>query len=317
MTPWRIVLLSLGILIILWIVLSQAKKKKEDKDKNVSNIGNYMSCYFFHLGNAILEEKDFTYPSFRSDFMLEYLPRKISYQSSKEMQEASRCFKQARIKPGSIQSICDGCEVWHTNHDDREYFWRCMKPIANTLLSNAFIKAGLVISTTSPVIHFRCADIPFIRHTAYHLPRLQFFSDVLKEYFPSPSSPVILLACHDHSTSSDKQKACMVFSKEIVRYLKEHGYQVEIRCKTTVEDFALLFYAPLVISTVSSFSFCSGYMGNGIFVSPNHQLEDDPSTCNVCPWSWKGYRIDHNTVSDYMDTDAVIKHMHSTSSSSS
>ena len=67
-----------------------------------------------------------------------------------------------------------------------------------------------------------------------------------------------------------------------------------------------MFYAPAVISTISSFSFMSGYFGNGIYIQPS-MMQNDNESCLDCNNPYKGYNIPHNKVSEYHNVDEVYK----------
>ena len=87
------------------------------------------------------------------------------------------------------------------------------------------------------------------------------------------------------------------------------GYEVDVQCNSLIEDFAKLFYALAVVSSVSSFSFMSGFFSKGIFISSEHNHEDNiKETCTICDeWMLKGYQVKHKFIDDYYNTSAVIK----------
>jgi fructose-specific component phosphotransferase system IIB-like protein len=81
-----------------------------------------------------------------------------------------------------------------------------------------------------------------------------------------------------------------------------------VQCGSNIEDFAKLFYAPLVISNGSSFAFMSGFFGKGVFVSTAHQSEMNPDViCENCKeWAIPNYNILHKDVEDYYDTGSTL-----------
>jgi hypothetical protein len=50
-----------------------------------------------------------------------------------------------------------------------------MKPLINKILDETFQKCGLKKDVYNPIIHFRCADTPFIKGNGYHLQYYSFF----------------------------------------------------------------------------------------------------------------------------------------------
>ena len=98
-------------------------------------------------------------------------------------------------------------------------------------------------------------------------------------------------------------ESCNKYAEHLKAQL--NNYNPEIKCGTNVDDFVSMFYAPLVISTQSSFSFMSGYFGNGIYVEPNSMYMN--KECSDCETEYKNYNIPHNMVDDYHNIDEVYK----------
>lgn len=162
-----------------------------------------------------------------------------------------------------------------------------------------------------PVIHFRCADTPFIRHPRYHFQKYEFYKTALNKIKNDKNisyDKVILLSCTSHNSNDKNKTCCNTYSNSLSSYLKYINYNSIIECKTYVEDFATLFYAPAVISIGSSYSFMSGFFGNGIFISGGHLEEiDDTHKCTSCDdWLLTNYDIKHKNIDDYYDTYNVI-----------
>jgi hypothetical protein len=99
------------------------------------------------------------------------------------------------------------------------------------------------------------------------------------------------------------------FSKKASNYLKKHGYNINIICSSNIDDFILLFYAPAVISSGSSYSFMSGFFGNGKLISEGHFNEENSleSNCSICDnWLKKKNSILHKNINSYHETKIVI-----------
>jgi hypothetical protein len=114
---------------------------------------------------------------------------------------------------------------------------------------------------------------------------------------------IIILSCNTHLSNEDNKKSC----NKYVELLKEQliKYNPVIECGTNVDDFISMFYAPAVISTLSSFSFMSGFFGNGLYIQPNYMENEEE--CNDCETDYKGYSIQHKDVNDYHNVDEVYK----------
>jgi 7-cyano-7-deazaguanine synthase in queuosine biosynthesis len=101
--------------------------------------------------------------------------------------------------------------------------------------------------------------------------------------------------------------------KSLVNYLESLGYEVIEKCQSVNEDFATIFYAPGIISTISSFSFMAGYFSDGVFISSMYNEtgsmynKKEDVHCNECgDWYLKGYSLKHSQVDDYHETEKVI-----------
>ena len=77
--------------------------------------------------------------------------------------------------------------------------------------------------------------------------------------------------------------------------LKSHGLNVTLQNRDIITDFATLFHAPLVFSMESSFVWLA-------------RVCADPDTTFMSGKNWQDpdVAIDHGSVHDYHDTDAVI-----------
>lgn len=180
-------------------------------------------------------------------------------------------------------------------------------------MDNAFKKSNLFIKHNNPIIHFRCADAPFIRHFMYHLPKYEFYNNALKKIYNGSDNSninkeIILLSCNDHYADNKMKESCKKYSDLLVQYLDKNEYNTKIECNAQLIDLAKIFYAPAVISTGSSFSFISGFLGNGIFITLDHIVEEDTQKkCTVCnDWMLKG-KIKHKDIANYYNIDEVQK----------
>jgi hypothetical protein len=202
--------------------------------------------------------------------------------------------------------------AWFVDNNILHTFWKCMKPLVHSILNNAFIQSDLVQVVDNPVIHFRCADTPFIKLLHYFFQKYDFFSKALneiKQKIGIKNNKVIILYYNKHLSSDANQTACNTYADELKKYLQSSGYTVEIQSKKDIEDFATLFYAPAAISTSSSFSFMSGFFGNGLYISPEQRYDTEPDSlksCDQCEWQYRGYNVKHDTVNDYTNTEEVL-----------
>jgi hypothetical protein len=310
-----IIIILIFIIIIFLIYTSYIKSKEHfNKNNNVSlNIGNVLSAYFYDLGKAIINQEDFKYQQY-DEIFFKNLPTEIKIN---ELNDIYNCFIKNNITAQFFKDYY-GDGIWECINKNKENYNKCMKPIINKILNEAFIKSNLVKDTKDVVIHFRCADTPFVRHFAYHFQKYKYFKDALDKIKQTTNifnntNKIIILYNNTHLSNENNMKACDIYVNELKKYIINLGYNVNIESYSNIDDFAIMFYAPAVISTHSSFSFMSGFFGMGKFISAGHFYENETiEKCDECDnWLYKGYDLMHKDVVDYYDTNTVINQLKS------
>jgi alpha-N-acetylglucosamine transferase len=289
------------------------------------DIGNYLSNYFYYLGLSLLEKKDFKFKVDNVEF-IKHLPSFINYKNNTYYNHTTlyNKLKQNGITLDFFKKITLPETMWFMYNNLYYKFWLCMKDIVYTILDNAFIKSNLKKTVDTPVIHFRCSDTPYVKHTHYHFQKYEFYKEVLDKISMSQKSnntntntntntktnkiKIKLLSCSFHRSDDAIKKSCEIYTKSLCDYLNSINYEPIVECNKNIEDFATLFYAPAVISIGSSFSFMSGFFGKGLFYSGGHIEENDKKTgCTLCDkWLITKYEIKHSMIDDYHDTEKVI-----------
>jgi len=295
------------IIIFILIIILTIPKISEYYDNVKLDIGNRLSAYFFNLGLAILQKKDFINDEkyvYDSHFFFQYIPGTIKY----DFDDIHNCLISKGIKYEDFSKIWD-VSGWEIETDERYYFWQCMKPLVHQILDDTFKKCNLDKKVEYPIIHFRCADTPFNKHSMYHFQYYPFFKDALEKIFIKLNKRydnLYIMSCNLHKSNDTMKESCNIYVNSLQEYLKDNNFNSEIVCNSNIDDFATLFYAPAIISTSSSFSFMSGFFGNGIFISSelkNKKEEDCKSCNNVILY---GYNLSHEKVNDYNDTETII-----------
>lgn len=285
------------LLIILVLIVLGLAIPYFDEDKG--DIGNYLSVYFVYIASAFLQKRDFKFTYIDKPF-LKHLPLYIKF--NKDIYDK---LKKEGFTYINLNLIIYKLGYWTICNNRRENFWLIMKPLIKQIIDDALKKSGLYKQEQYPVIHFRCSDVPFIRHGQYKLQKYTFYKDSLEEINRKSGinyDTVIILANFVHNSSIKNKEACEIYTQSLKNYIESIGYKVIIQSKSAAQDFATLFYAPAVISSGSSFSFMSGFFSDGIFISEGHG-----SLCTTCnKWLVRGYSIDHKNVNNYYDTDNVI-----------
>jgi hypothetical protein len=279
---------------------------------NISQIGNRFSVYFTEMGLAFRDGKDFTDTCFndKSDPLYNYLPHFLPI--DKDVQVALQTVPQKAID--EIKYFASFWGSWGIKNDDDLLFWTYLKPTAHRILSDMFIKLGLDKKTNNlPIIHFRCSDVPFERNPHYRVQRFDYYKDSLNElkHKGINASNIFIMYNNGHLSSKEQCNTCDSYVEMLRDYLFSIGTETHIISGSNIEDFAKLFYSPAVISTGSSFSFISAFLGNGYFITTPTEID---TKCKKCHWIKSDYMIFHEDVKSYYDLDEMRYHFNRSSS---
>jgi len=165
------------------------------------------------------------------------------------------------------------------------------------------------------VVHFRCSDVPFVRHPTYVLlPRSYFAFAAEKIRAFGGAKRVVLLSCATLHRSDVHPKVASLAKSKCPGYARVIAGWVgasETRCIRGVRDsVAALLGAHSVVSTGGSFSFVAGVSrGDGRFISPSLAgsiaLRDVASLASEVPWVMYPHNdvISHRCAGDYSTFD--------------
>jgi hypothetical protein len=298
-------------IILLFIIIKNNKNKENYENINI-DIGNQLSDYYYKIVMSILEKKDFEFSTNGTWFNDHYqennihsfikeFPQKIPFN-----EELYNEFVENNITAKLLQEQKFSVGFWATSTKEIELIHKIMKPTINKIFDNTFIKLNIKKSVQNPIIHFRCADTPFNKRDWYHLQKYSFFKNGLIDIEEKIGkiNKITILSCSDHLSNEENKKSCNNYAELLKEELIE--YNPEIKCNSNVDDFVSMFYSPAVISTISSFSFMSGYFGNGIFIQPKLMVKGN-EICLDCKNPYKAYNIPHDKVHDYHNVDEVYK----------
>ena len=120
-----------------------------------------------------------------------------------------------------------GFGFWLVTSRKYEIIHKIMKPTMHSILNDLFTKLNLIKNVPYPVIHFRCADTPFVRLELYYFQRYEYFLKAMSyiENELGIVTDITILACFDHLSNEDNKKSC----NRYVNLLKEKlNYNVHI-----------------------------------------------------------------------------------------
>ena len=271
--------------------------------EKTTSLGNLVAMYFINMAKAFQEGKDYVYEHKNENDVMKNMPKKMSVSEYPNVQQ-----ELSKIAP-----IKSDIELWVCTTDDIANMWRIIKPIAHEILDGVFKKMGKTPESNIPIIHFRCSDIPFIRSKHYKLSKHSFYSDCINELVSSGGvncEKIQIMYSNVHKSDNKNATSCDSYVEHIKPHIQKNNAnvvkEIVVTSSTEVQDFVNLFYAPAVISIGSSFSFISGYLGKGVFLSSGH-IDGEENKCTVCKWLKRGYSVPHESIPDYYNTDETVK----------
>ena len=284
---WYIIIL-LSVIIIFILI----KKSRKEGFENVDiNIGNVLSVYYYDYFISLLKKEHFYYKN-KNPF-INLFPEFIPFEQELSDKLENKGITYERYKNYENESF------WTSETPEKQVIHGIMKPYMNKIMNDVFTNNKLVKEVKYPIIHFRCADTPFIKHPHYYLQKYKYFKDALQSI--PKFDKIIILSCNKHLSSEENEKSCNEYVTMLQNELTR--YNPKIQCGTNVDDFISMFYAPVVISTQSSYSFMAGFFGNSTYIQPNFM--EDNKECEDCFNDWRGYSLSHEMVTDYHDTEKV------------
>lgn len=313
MTTIIIFAVLLLILLILWIHFTYRNyRKNQESFTNFASIGfgNVLCFYFTQIGISFYEGKNFELDKefvelYDKNEFTKHLPRYLELDI--DIQN-----KLLSIKPDDFEKNLkmDIIGNWSISTNTLHSFWSSMKPLVQKIYIGIFKKINLEKNIIYPVIHYRCSDVPFIKSPHYKLQKYNFYKDAIQilKNKGIANKKVYILYNNKYGSNNENQVSCDNYMKNFQYFLQSITVDSEIRVGTEIEDFSVLFYAPAVISTGSSFSFMSGFFGNGIFISSGHSsTNNDKSNCTNCDWLIDNYSVEHTEIDTYNDVETVEK----------
>ena len=121
------------------------------------------------------------------------------------------------------------------------------------------------------VVHFRCSDVPFVKHEAYCLLPKDYFRFVATEILARHVDKITIVTCAAHKRHKLADK-CPIYTYTIQKWLSDFtGLPVDIddTCMSIDDTMQLFIDAKVLVSTGGSFSFCPGMIKGKNFITPS------------------------------------------------
>ena len=196
----------------------------------------------------------------------------------------------------------------YKNSPGFEEFWKKARPIIKEIYMNSLPEININI----PVVHFRCSDVPFIKNSDYHLPKMNYIYQIIDELQRRNYNNILFLNCFSHINKNNT--ICQKILNIYVNEFEKNGINVKFECGTIIEDFNKMVKCPFLISlNSSSFAFMAGiskdpinYMSNNMGEEINNefikQTEGD--------WIYSSYEpILHKDIKNYYDINELKRLM--------
>ena len=170
---------------------------------------------------------------------------------------------------------------WENNSEKYSLYWKQKAPIIKNILSSQKIKPDNSFKNKA-VIHFRCSDVPFVKHSQYHLLPKEYFYFIAKELEEKNIDEILFLNCSDwnsHQTPvKDPHKICNSYIKIISDWIQEKT-PIKINknkiCTSVKETYSIMLGSKVLVSTGGSFSFIPGITKGKNYITASNIGEVD------------------------------------------
>lgn len=277
-------LLRIALYSVIAVIVSAAFLSVPGYKVEVTPLGGVLSTYFYHKHAATNDLQ----PHFKSqvdsvtDYKLKKFYKKLAW-------EPKQTLIDYNSDVDTTWQLYDHSGVAKTNYLE---YWQAVRPAMRDFYSQTIAP----INVAAPVVHFRCSDSPCNRYPLYHLTKastVEWMADIVKQ---RGYNKVILLFCNKHRRF--KNNRCGDFVKFYEQIFNKAGIRVERQCHDVYQDFALMFYTPLLISlNQSNYSFMAG-----IAKDPNNYI-----TSNLGR-EFDGKYLPHDRADWIMDSRMPLLH---------
>jgi hypothetical protein len=155
--------------------------------------------------------------------------------------------------------------IWNINKHNTKIYWDNIKVQVNASLKTFTKNIEIQELENYPILHFRCSDVPFVKHNDYHFSKYKFYKwcdNKLKNKYKK----WYIMWDNSHLSNNDYKEWSSIYFNDLKHYLENdlHLEIIHIKKNNQYEDFKLLYNAPVVIQggCGGSFSFFGGYFNN-------------------------------------------------------
>ena len=149
-------------------------------------------------------------------------------------------------------------------------FWKKKIPALKEQLVKIEVTPNNHYQNTA-IIHFRCSDVPFIKHRHYPLLPKKYFKFISKQLYKYNINKIIIMTCNTHNKHLLADKKCPEYSNIIKRWLGKYlniNIKIDNSCMSVKDTYAAFLGCKVLVSTGGSFSFIPGLLKGKHFISP-------------------------------------------------
>jgi len=201
-------------------------------------------------------------------------------------------YKKNEIGNNIVRMLASGRQhysFWNPTGKSLIWSWKNAEEYAlewnknKTKINNYFVKKEFEPNkkfSNKAVIHFRCSDVPFMKHPNYTLLPKDYFLFALKKIEKNNVDEIVFLNCSGWNSKfiSNPEEKCNSYINTISDWLEENTKIKVNRQKICIgikETYEIMLGCKILVSTGGSFSFIPGITKNKNFISPSNIGEGD------------------------------------------
>ena len=306
-----IILLLLLLLLLLFIINNKRDIELFEniwmwycKDKGTPNggLGNILSVFFSKKSQNIVLNKKNTNIIHNSIENSKFIKLDNNYTLSND--------QVIKLKNVYLEG---GDYFWNIFSVDSLAALKIIKPNVKNSLNYFVEDIKTPVIEKIPIIHYRCSDVPFVKHGCYHFSKYKFY-DWCHTKLNKKYKKWYIMFNSNHLSKPEYNELSTIYFNDLLKYLKtELKLNIELlKPNDTYTDFKLLYNAPVVIQggCGGSFSFFSGFF-NGLYLFSDINKPESNLTkeYNLDIEYYKNGILSHNEVDNvggYSNTQNVI-----------
>ena len=299
MILYKIILSIIFVILILSIIIIFTRRTNNYETYKVENyaIGNTLSSYFTLYFYCCKSKKKFLINTEHKSVIIKHLPKNLPFQ-----------FINVEFDIDLLKKYIKTPSLWEENFK----VWKSLQPIVEKCIKNSKNLSNIITPKYECVIHFRCADVPFVKHKSYHLLKYSWYSKAINMALLYKNfTKIHIIMCNTHH-SNKLSYLCNDLVKDLQSFiLKTFNIQSIVICNKPDEDFYIMYNSHILIGCISSFSFFAGLASDNLYILPTFEKENDsciePISCRKNMVFIRKEFFKHKDINDYSRVVEYVK----------